>query len=157
MRAKHVWIYLQYVCVLLECDVNQKVPMVTEWDGKVLSNSVSAQSKLQNKYYKLNLATVISLDPARTWVFCSDLILTRPCKILAQSTTSYFTYQWAVITTSQLVKELCFPTSFWSQIRSYTYPHTTSPSHISAVTLPCCKQIPIIVMLSSIAGESLFE
>ena len=28
-----------------------EVPMVTEWDVKVLSNSVSAQSKLQNKYY----------------------------------------------------------------------------------------------------------
>ena len=46
------------------------VSMVTEWDVKVLSYSVSAQCKLQNKYYQLNLATVILhaalwLDPPR--------------------------------------------------------------------------------------------
>ena len=48
-----------------------EVFMVTEWDVKVSSNSVSAQCKLQNKYYQLNLTTVILsaalwLDPAQT-------------------------------------------------------------------------------------------
>ena len=35
------------------------VSMVTERNVKVLSNSVSTQCKLQNKYCQLNLATVI--------------------------------------------------------------------------------------------------
>ena len=36
-----------------------KVSMMTERDVKVSSNSVSAQCKLQNKYYQLNLATMM--------------------------------------------------------------------------------------------------
>ena len=35
------------------------VSMITERNIKVLSNSVSTQCKLQNKYCQLNLATVI--------------------------------------------------------------------------------------------------
>ena len=70
-----------------------EVSMITEWDVKILSNPVSAQCKLQNKYYPLNLTTLILraalwLDPVRTWFFSSDSILTRPYKILVQATTS---------------------------------------------------------------------
>ena len=36
-----------------------EVSMMTERDVKVSSNSVSAQCKLQNKYYQLNLATMM--------------------------------------------------------------------------------------------------
>ena len=84
IHAKHVWIYQQYVCVLIEWDVNQKCLW---WQNEisVLSNSVLAQCKLQNKYYQLNLATVILCavtrpelgffavtrfwpDPAKSWL-----------------------------------------------------------------------------------------
>ena len=62
-----------------------EVSLVTEWDVKVWSNSVSAQCKLKNKYYQLNLATVILRGS--NLVFCSDPILTWTYKVLAQSTT----------------------------------------------------------------------
>ena len=55
---------------------------------QVLSNSVSTQCKLQNKYYQLQYYA-LRCDSTRLKLgFCSDPISTRPCKILAQSTTS---------------------------------------------------------------------
>ena len=55
------------------------------WSQNEMSNSVSVQCKLQNKYYQLNLATVILrpalwLDPAPTWFFAVTWFWPDPAK-----------------------------------------------------------------------------
>ena len=94
-----------------------EVSMVTEWDVKVTRYQPNAN-------YKINILNIIKLGnsnithcavtrPGLNSVFCSDPIFTRPCKILAQSTTNsmllalmfHFAANWLIMYRYRFVRQ----------------------------------------------------